>query len=392
MSLDPLIRPPITGIRPFNELPVDAEIWREAHEHHHRHRRLHAAVGHRAGIVYGLEVIASPSNPRAVIVAPGVGIDDDGQTIVVSEPTTLLLEERGLIRVVLSFLTVEDPQSAFSLGGGQQTYRLIEGRSVRPSKEVPSGPHLELATIYRSSADAPIRDTANAFDPAPDELNLLTRSRAFPYCFVDAKVGELPYIPRTNPSGWKPNRAGLVNMIHEANVAGFHLDFVGSVNLKAAAQGAGIDAALLYLAGENGFQPLSDAEREGLRRFLSEGGVLMAEAVTPDAAFAGEFVALAQQLGANLQPVAAGHPLLTAHHIFPVPPAGAVVDGGGVFADMGVGIVLSTFNYGGAWQGTIANASAIEGRERVRQSQEFGRNIVAFAARRRRRYALTQRL
>ena len=59
LNLDEIIGKPITGVRPFNELPIDAEIWREAHNHHHMHRLLHAAAVHRSGIVYGLEVVAS---------------------------------------------------------------------------------------------------------------------------------------------------------------------------------------------------------------------------------------------------------------------------------------------------------------------------------------------
>ena len=82
MPLEELIARPITGIRPFNELPIDAEIWREAHEHHHVHRQLHAAAAHRPGIVVGLDVVASAVRERTIVVSPGVGIDADGQTVV----------------------------------------------------------------------------------------------------------------------------------------------------------------------------------------------------------------------------------------------------------------------------------------------------------------------
>jgi hypothetical protein len=48
------------------------------------------------------------------------------------------------------------------------------------------------------------------------------------------------------------------------------------------------------------------------------------------------------------------------------------------------GLVLSTYDYGGAWQGEVSKPDAADARERVRSAQEFGLNVVAFAARRRR--------
>jgi len=381
MPIEEILARTITGIRPFNELPVDAEIWREAHDHHHSHRELHAVSAHRPGIVFGLEVVASAVKERTVIVAPGVGIDPDGQTVVLPEPVSFTIDQRGQTFFCLSFLKTADRKSAVVVGGGQQHFRLVEGRNVTATEDLPRPPFLELARIYRTGADKPIRDAANPYDPGNDELNLLNRRTAFPHCYADAAVGELSYVPKSDPTDWKPNRAGLWHLLREGNGRGFHLDFTGPLNLRAALPAHA--PALLYVAGRQGFQPLADAEVDGLRRFLESGGMLFAEAARGSDEFGRGFQELLQKLGARPQPVAPGHPLLTAHHIFSGAPAGGH-DGGKLFCDEAAGVIFSTMDYGAAWQGEVPQPESFQARERIRQAQEFGLNVLAFAARRRR--------
>lgn len=384
MSLDDLLRRPISGIRPFNELPIDAEIWRQAHSHHHMHRHLHAVAAHRPGIVYGLEVVASRSRPHTIIVAPGVGIDADGQTLIVREPTPLTIEEARQIYVTLAFQRQADRNYAVNIGGAPQYFREIEGRELVISRELPSDkPYLELARIFRSANDAPIKEAANPASPTNDELNLLFRPLAFPHCYADIGVGEMSYIPREGRL-WNPNRAGLWNLLREGNGRGFRLQFTGPMVLNTSAgQAAVAEPALLYVAGRTGWRPIPDPEVEGLSRYLSGGGLLVGEAGQGNPDFATDFQALATRLGANLQPVTKGHPLLTAHFIFASTPGGGHT-GGTVLADTRAGIVLSTADYGGAWQGDVDRPADPDSRERIRESVEFGLNLVAYAANRRR--------
>jgi hypothetical protein len=379
MPLEDLIASPITGIRPFNELPIDAEIWREAHEQHALHRRLHNIASHRPGIVFGLEVVVSQTKERTVVVAPGVAVDTDGNVVVLGDPpVAFTMEEKGQIYITLSFLRATDRKSAITVGSGQQHYRIVEGRDVRATKELPTTPYIELARIWRTGADKPVKDAANPFDPGNDELNLLNRPIAFPHCYAEGAVGELSYVPASNPAAWKPNRAGLWHLVREGNGRGFHLDFTGPMNLR---QPSGRDPILLYVAGAEAFQALSDAELKGLQEYLARGGMLFGEASHGSEAFAKGFEELAGKLGAKLQKVAKGNPLLTAHHVFAAPPAGAQ-DKGALTADLEAGVIFSTYDYGGAWQGDIAKPDAMDARERVRQAQEFGLNIIAYAAHR----------
>jgi hypothetical protein len=385
MPIEELIAKRITGIEPFNELPIDAEIWREAHSQHLVHRLLHQAGTHRPGVVYGLEVFASKSKERTVVVAPGIGVDSEGRTMLLSEPVTFVLEEKGQTYITLAYEDNVDSKSAVVVGGGKKYYRLVEGRQLVATRELPKTPYLELARIDRSGAAKAVKEAANPFDPAEDEINLLYRAVAFPHCYADGAVGELCFLPKADPSAWKPNRAGLWNLLREGNGRGFHLDFTGLYNLRAA---SGREPLILYVAGGDEFQPLTDDQFEGLRRYLGDGGLLFGEASKGSDAFAKGFGEVAKKAGATMKKVAKDSPLLSAHYMFSSAPQGG--NDGALTADLDAGVILSTYDYGAAWQGDVSKPDAADSRERIRAAQEFGLNVISFAAKRRRQLQLAR--
>jgi hypothetical protein len=337
--------------------------------------------------VYGLEVIPSATQERTVVVAPGVAIDREGRTILLSEPASFVLEEKGQIYITIAFEDNVDSRSAVTVGGGKKYYRLVEGRQVVATKELPKTAFVELARVDRSGKDKPIRDAADAFDPAEDELNLLYRELAFPHCVADGGIGELCFLPTADPGAWKPNRAGLYNLIREANGLGFHLKFDGLFNLRAA--GMADDPLLLYVACEGDFQGLNPEQLAGLRRYLEGGGTLLAEASKGKEGFVRSFAEIAKAIEATVKPLPTGSPLLRSHMLFAAYPPGAA-DGGTFAADFGKGVLLSTCDYGGAWQGEVPNPEAPDSRDRIRRAVEFGLNVVAYAADRKRRTQLAR--
>src|SRR5580658_6367389 len=159
MPLEQLISRQITGIQPFNELPIDAEIWREAHGQHSLHRKLHALSVHRPGIVYGLDVfVDSKAKAPTVMVTPGLGIDPEGEVVFLNEPVRFALEWEGNTYISIFYEPSLDGKSVVRIGGQDKPYRLIENRQVVRTKELPSTPHLELARIDRSSASAAVKE------------------------------------------------------------------------------------------------------------------------------------------------------------------------------------------------------------------------------------------
>ncbi|MFZ4507722.1 MAG: DUF4159 domain-containing protein [Fimbriimonas sp.] len=384
MPIEELIARRITGIQPFNELPIDAEIWRESHGQHHQHRQIHAVSMHRPGVVYGLEVIAGKDGKKATLtVAPGVAIDPEGRTILLSEPAKFTLEEDRTTYITIAYEDNLDRRSAIKIASGEKHYRLIEGRSVVATRELPKTPYIELARVDRSGKDKPVTRAVNPLDPEEDELNLLFRPLAFPHCYADGAVGELCFLPKADPSAWKPNRGGLISLLRFANGAGFHVDYGGLYNLRAP---SGRSPFLLYVSAVGEFQALTDDQVQGLKAFLEAGGTLFAEASEGSEPFAAGVKSLAEKLGGKLKNADPSGSLLSSHHIFATSPNGA--SDGGLMVDEAAGIILSTADYGGAWQGKFGKKAAADSRERIRQSLEFGLNVLAFANRRQRQTAL----
>ncbi|MEE8392266.1 MAG: hypothetical protein V3S14_15930, partial [Anaerolineae bacterium] len=50
---------PAKRIKPVDGMAVTAQVWEEAHNYHQQQQRFHTMFYHGAGIVTGLEVIAS---------------------------------------------------------------------------------------------------------------------------------------------------------------------------------------------------------------------------------------------------------------------------------------------------------------------------------------------
>ena len=388
MSLDRLLSQPITNVRAFDELPVDAAVWREAHNYHRHHRQLHALAAHRPGILGGLEVIATRQRDTRVLIAPGIAVDSEGRTIVLREPVTFTITEPRQVYLVLRYEVGIDRNSDVPVGSGVEYYREIEGRDVIQTDQLPRPGQLELARIFRSDMNSPIQDAGDPIRPRRDEINMLHRLPAFPLCHADLGVGELPYVPHEKPSdSWNPNRAGVLYLLREGGLCGFHLWFTGAVNLHTPVTPR--HPGLLYMAGRGGFRSLSDRERDGLRAFLESGGVLFAEASSGSEAFLESFRELTHQMKWQLEPLKNGHALLTSHHVFAVPPDGGRVKGT-VWADVKRGVILSSADYGAAWQGEIEEFGEANAPERLRSAVGFGLNVVAFAAQRARRFELSR--
>jgi hypothetical protein len=381
MNINDFLAQPITGVRAFNELAIDDRVWNEAHGQHTRHRQLHGLTFHRPGIVYGLEVVLSggASGPTSAIVAPGVAIDDEGRTVVLSAPATHTFRERGQFYLTLQYELVLDSNSKVPVSGGEEEYRLVETGRVILEKEAPANGQIELARVYRMGADKPVRAPQNPYNPGPDELNTLHRCDSFPRCYADLWVNELPIVPQNTPNDDRPNRAGLVQMLREASGNGFHVGLLSPANPSSEPTVGGLYPTLIYVAGREAFKPLPEATIAGLRRHLDNGGTLWGDVVGnkpgDGAEFEKAFMALAGQLGAKPTAIDSGHPLLTAHHVFASVPDGA--RSGEMRADTQAGVLLSTTDYGGAWQGRVANGQG--GREQIRQTQEWGRNVLAWA-------------
>lgn len=375
---------PILGVEAFDELVIGTEVWNGSHSRHQQHRNLHAAEVHRFGIVSGLEVVASTKSAQTVVVAPGVAIDPFGRTITVPEPISITIKELGITFLVLEYAESIDDTPSVVTSSGTRGYRLREGAKISKVKRLPETPCLELARIERTTPSATICNPSNPFEPAKDEINSLFRVQSFPFCSVELNIGELLYFGKSTLSEWKPNRAGLLHLLQQGSLSGCRLRYVAPTSgLSLTTEAEETLPDLLYMAGFQGFQPPTDEDLEGLKRFLERGGTLFGEAIalSDDGGyeeFASDFRDLALLLGAELQPVQQGNDLLRACHVFPLPPFGA--QEGVLYADLAKGIIAGTMNYGAAWAGQVQTLSPSLARDRVRTAIEFGHNLLSYAS------------
>lgn len=373
----------VTGISPFDDMPVNAFVWREAHSQHNIHRRLHATASHRPGIVWGLEVFVSPRERQCVVVAPGIAIDSNGQTLLLSEPVKLIVEPANQVFIVIEYEEAFDASSAVRVPGGERHYRFVEGRRILVTSELPAERCLELARIYRSRSDQLILNPINPLEPKEDELNFLYRKATFPLCHGEGGIGQLVFLPKGEQARWDSNSNAICRLIREANCLGFNVHYGGVCGMS---QAASDDLLVLYAAGKADFIALSLSDTAWLANFLNSGGTLLVETMADSTEFRRSFFELVAILGASLKPVERGNNLLSSYHFFSAPPHGGQ-SSGEFMADLERGILFSTFDYGGAWKG---EGDEVLGRERIRSAYEFGFNIISWAAQRKRAFQLLQ--
>jgi hypothetical protein len=382
MPLENLIAYPIKGVSAQDRLPITAKLWGDSHDHHIKHRQLHVLSAHRPGIVYGLDVLVSKSDDQSVVVTPGVAIDSNGNTVVLSAPESFTFKERGANYLVIEFQTGRDGDSEVRLGPDELVYaNFVEYRRIAVTKEPARGAQIELARVQRSDARAAIKEAANPYDPGSNELSLLYRSLASPHCYVDAAVGEISYVPEGELTAWKLNRPGLVNFLRECAGHGFHLDFIGPYRLTEPDRER--EPLILYMAGKDAFKELAPEELATIKSLLDRGCFLIGEAKADP--FQKSFEALARSLDGTLKELPKDSRLLRGHFLFPRLPSGGN-EKGAVKLDPERGILFSSYDFGAAWQGDVGDKG--DPRERIRQAIEFGLNIVSFAERRRREIAL----
>ena len=136
----------ITRIQPFTGLVIDPPTWGAIHDYHRLHQRLHLISLHGSGIAQGLAVLPTDPPGGAVVVEPGVAVDDAGEVIVVPERERVTIDARaGSAYLALAFHEATpartdgapevDPQEARGAGWSSITASMCStrGRSRRLS-------------------------------------------------------------------------------------------------------------------------------------------------------------------------------------------------------------------------------------------------------------------
>ena len=396
-------------VNPFQGLIIDIDVWRDAHDYHRNQQRLHNLALHGPGIATGLEVSANQPPDLSVTIHPGIGIDSQGNVIIVSQPQTYLIHspEKGTVYLTVQFREI--PTGPNQPADGGQPTRILEAYRMQERDSLPDEPYLELARIDFDPDKTTITEAGNSSQPQKNEIDLRFRqdisSHASetiqrPQQETIAPKGELDlrlqqeitalrneialrsqqpvsqikyqlnigYISLAE--GRNLHRVGTTNLVREINRSN---DYQAVINETASLGDTIKDCDLLYITGISRFE--ADAMiTDNLQAFLKGGGIIFGEGCTRDPQQAKDFGLafnqLAQQLGQRLEKTEYGHPILNSYHTFASVPPGANSEG---IMLAGTQMIYSNCDYGCAWAGGFPDIPL--SRDIVRSALEMGVNI-----------------
>jgi hypothetical protein len=384
MNNDQLQGFPTRRIKPVDGMAVTAEVWEEAHGYHRQRQRFHELLSHGAGIVSGLDVIASDPPDSAVYIQPGIAVDPEGRAIVLNEPVTYDVGHgaEGLLYVLLSYGEAR-PRPADPDRPDSPLYVHAEF-GIEARADWPDVPCVELARIRREGRESPIFDAQDRAHPGPNEIDLRFRRDVGAVPTAIASVG-ISYVG-----------GGMKDVRHSQGMSYLARAFGRSASDRRErrlnvdhniALGPGIERyTLLYLVGQGSFQ-LDRDEMEALYGYIQGGGTVLIESCRRDIAEGDppadtSFYNLLADLGVELNELRPDHRLLTEPYLFAAPPRGFETQGTPRVA-VSEAVIFSTYDYGCLWQGERRTGSA--SRDEIRAALDWGCNIVAYAVKRRRR-------
>ena len=346
---------PRKHIKPYDGMSVTANVWEQAHGEHRQTDQAHNLFFHGAGIVTGLEVVASDPPDRYVFISPGVAVDQAGNVIVLTEPVAYDFGNNveGTLYLMLGHGTRE-------AGGVNKDEKFLHDEFVIAARlAVPKRPAVELARITLDGPNKPIQNARQLAHPKNGELDLRFRSAIMTTSRRLVRIGliglgnEAPQVV----SGWE----FLARACQQ--LSSYMLIVDDGLTLET-------DLAtydLVFISGSGSFK-LNAGQQKSLREYLETGRGLFCDAL--DKAADTSFNAVFEKLGRALAPLAAGDELLSTPFLFNVPPSGA--SQAQVLRDKQ--IIYSNAGYSLAWAGKMPTEHNT--RADIRSAHEWGINII----------------
>jgi hypothetical protein len=381
---------PVRRIKPYDGMIVTADVWEEAHDYHVRQQRYHMLLNHGAGVVTGLQVIASDPPDSSVYILPGIAVDSLGQTIILPEPLSFDMgSAQGALHLVISYGESKprpDENAPTTPGTANESTLYIQAQYGLEALGVPPDPNglqVELARVRRQGAQALIADAPDALHPAVNQIDLRFRREMGAKASRRAAASvAVCYLAGTSEGSVRRHGRGASFLARALRQAGAQvwvddgMALVSPFDLNV--------YTLVYLVAQGTFQ-LKPDEMNVLYAYLQAGGTILFEAcrqesTSENGAADATFLDLLSSFGVKVSDLEAGHALLTDPNLFGVPPAGFETEGTPGLK-LGDGVIISTFDYGCLWQGERRGRPAT--REEIRAALEFGGNVVAHALARR---------
>ncbi len=388
---------PTRRLKPIDGLTITADVWEEAHDYHRRHQQLHNMLSHGAGILTGLEVIASDPPDTTIYVKPGIAMDHLGNVIILKEAVAYNLHSttRGVLYLLLSYVesAPRDTRGPVGEGTGRLYIHSEYALEAQISLEEESG--ITLARIRRDSPEAPIHDASNPEKPGINELDLRFRQETTTTQQIIASVAVCYLGDKDNAH----HSRGVTALTHtlrrerfesNASLCVWHDEMTIGDSKSASLNLTNYD--LVYVVAQDGFK-LNAEELEGFYTYLQDKGTLFIEnchqaSEKEIAASQSSLEDMLTSLGVQLTPLAdlQAQPdkedalniqrLLSEPYLFATPPAGYETQGSPQLL-IGEGVILSTYDYGCLWQGM--QRAQPPTRSAIRSAHEWGSNLIHYA-------------
>ncbi|MDX2097623.1 MAG: hypothetical protein SFW36_07585 [Leptolyngbyaceae cyanobacterium bins.59] len=255
-------------------LSINAERWHQAHSYHRRRQNFHYQALYQPGIVYGLGVAPISDQPdgRLLQIQPGVAIDIEGNPIVLKQPEEFrLASEPGEGQTLLVYLAVSyvDPDTLRQSPHTelvQETFRIVEKLHLAPQD-------VEICRILLQAGATQIHVPPNPFFPGFNQLDLRGRTYPQPYPALQLKVGQILRDGTPDPEATR----GVTGLLRSLPALSPFLQAdpaVQTVGVRDLYRDISLDCQLLSIS-YGLWQNLPGPAWDSLKRYMAAGGVLL---------------------------------------------------------------------------------------------------------------------
>ncbi len=254
-------------------MPINAECWQHAHTYHRHRQNFHYQALYEPGIVYGLGVAIVPDQPdgRLLQVQPGVAIDIAGNPIIVKSPEEFRLTSTPndgqalVVYLVVNYVDPDDLRLNPTAKTQVESFRIVEKLHLDPQD-------IELCRIDLQASVTQLQAPPNVFAPSWNQLDFRDRRQPQPQAQLRVKVG---LVSDESPDSLTQN--GFTDLLR--SLPGLYPTLHADSTLQTfSAQALGreftLDCQLLHIPYQV-LLALPNPAIQRLQSFLARGGVVL---------------------------------------------------------------------------------------------------------------------
>jgi len=255
-------------------LAINAERWQHAHNYHRQRQNFQYQALYEPGIIYGLGVAIVPDQPdgRLLQIQPGVAIDIEGNPIIVKQPEEFrIASEPSAGQTLCVHLAVShvDPDTLRRAAGTKtvaETFRLVEKVQLDPRD-------VELCRIQLQGGVTQLQSPDDVFYPSLNQLDFRGRCYPNPYPQFQVQVGQVTS-DRATDQATAQGLTALLRSLTGLYPALRGIPTIQTVAANALGQESLLNCQVLYLP-YTVLLTLSNPALQRLNTYLAYGSVLL---------------------------------------------------------------------------------------------------------------------